>query len=303
MIQKLWQYPQLTGPVDPPVAATAAHFQADQGYPHRNFAMRRQATAALIALAPSFFFVAPAPTRFYLGQSGSPNVSPSASGWDSTDTFIRQRLLRTRLLAGEGTESVTTVLGQFPSRSMRQYVSDPLVEQTISGRIKGQIRCGQSTAETHDRVFISLRVFSGDGLTLRGTLKGLNGYGIINSYSTDPTFTNRKIADGDTLTPVACLAGDRIVLEIGTDSSTVEVGGTVSFKFDDAAPDLPEDETTTSAGAAWIEFSQTLSFASQSQSELLSQAPQIVLVAVRELAACARTYIQNAAMSVRGTHR
>lgn len=203
-------------------------------------------------------------TRFYLSDGpGAPLVTPAIDAWDDNVAgAIRARLLPVRSGGGEGTQTIQTELDSAERRFLRQYVSDPLTSQTVDGTFKGQVRCATELNARHDRVLLSLRVFSEDGLTLRGTLLPLGHYGATNTYSDFPTFTNRKIADGDALSPIVTLAGDRIVCEVGTMASTTEGADqlAVSFKFTDTVPDLPEDETTTSPGAAWVEFSKTLEF-------------------------------------------
>jgi len=144
---------------------------------------------------------------------------------------------------------------------VRQYVSEPIPAQTITGTFKGQIRMRQETVDdNYDRLPVVVKVVSNDGSTVRGTLLSLGYYGTTTEFDL-VTPENRKIADGDSLSSVAAQADDRIVVEIGVAPST----GSGSFDSfinatfgDDSGTDLAEDETTTSSHNPWIEFSQDL---------------------------------------------
>lgn len=145
-----------------------------------------------------------------------------------------------------------------------QYVSEPLPAQTISGTIKGQIRAGEEALlDNYDRVVIGIRVVSNDGATVRGTLLAVGSYAAANEFTLNSVNkTNRKIADGDALSSLAISANDRLVIELGvmTAGSTGFDGSEILVLGDDSGTDLPEDETTTAANNAWIEFSADLFF-------------------------------------------
>lgn len=198
---------------------------------------------------------------------GVPPVSPAfTAGWDDVSQFGgRFNMGITSLNAPIGSEGVfnNSPEGTDVKYLWVQFVSKPLTAQTISGTIKGQMQVAQSFADQHfDQVIASLRVVSNDGTVVRGTLLPLAAYGTTNNFNAGIP-QNRFIFDGDTLSSLAILTGDRLVLEVGFRAITLppDFGEFVVMMCgDDAGADLPEDETTTTELNPWIELSQTLTF-------------------------------------------
>ena len=201
--------------------------------------------------------------RFYLPSTGAAAVSPAYGAWGNVIVADRRAMVTTRISSAmTNQDAFTSDLLENASYLWRQYVSAPIPAQTITGTIKGQVRCSETDAtDNHDRVTIRVIVVSNDGGTVRGTLLALGYYGNTNEYSIAPTLTSRKIADGDALSSVVAQANDRIVVEIGTQNSVLSIfeDEPLSAVFgDDSGTDLPEDETTTATNNPWVEFSQNL---------------------------------------------
>jgi hypothetical protein len=210
-------------------------------------------------------------TRFYLLDTttgGAAPVSPAFAAWNSTGSALRRRL-STILEPYSVFESIgvaEAVTTNPYDVLLAQFVSAPLdVNQTITGTVKGQIRASEANLDADFRTQLVLKVVSGDGVTLRGTLLTFDVSALSSEFAT--ALTNRKVplaaSSPATLSSVAALAGDRIVAEIGYRShnthstsrtGTVEIGCA-------SATDLAEDETTTTQNNPWIEFSQSLTFA------------------------------------------
>ena len=204
------------------------------------------------------------------GLNPDPGVSPVSPsfdpGWDDTAQFGgRFRMVVPPLFVSQGPEGFFNNAPESTNVKYLwvQYISDPLNAQTISGTIKGQIRVAQSFVEQRfDQVVASIRACSNDGTIIRGTLLSIGGHGTTNLFEAG-TPENRKIFDGDSLTPLVLLEGDRLIFEVGSQAATdaPEVGEFITMICgDDGGSDLPEDETTQSALNPWIEFSQTLLF-------------------------------------------
>lgn len=194
------------------------------------------------------------PSRLYFSNGQAAPASPAFGGWDM-NTGSRQKLLSAKE-AGETLGSATSG-GTAANGCFRQYVSDALSAQTISGTLKTYLRCF-SDLELDVSPRILVRVCSGDGSTIRGTLLALGNYGGAN-FSIS-ALQNRIFADGDALSGLAVLAGDRLVIEIGANNPSggdafIGVGAAV-------ASDLPENETETGNLVPWIEFSGTIAFES-----------------------------------------
>lgn len=155
------------------------------------------------------------PIRLYFDATGAAAASPAfATGWTDTTEAARRKLLRAKR-AGD-TLADGANIGPWAEGGIvldRQYVSDPVTAQTISGNVRLQIRARELKLGDDATSRLLLKVVSGDGSTLRGTLLPLGQYGPNTEYGT--ASRNKTFADGDTMTPVACQDGDRIVVEIG----------------------------------------------------------------------------------------
>lgn len=200
-------------------------------------------------------------TRFYFSNAQAADISPAFGGWTNTSLAVRRALLS----AKSDLESLANGSDHFLDSSSnpsldRQFVSEPLAAQTINGSLKMQLRCFDFNALTTCTSRLLVRVVSGDGLTVRGTLLPLAQYG-PNTAISQALLRNKTFADGDAISSVDAQAGDRIVIEIGF---ALLVGTDSGARADYGAPsgtsDLPENETETSAFVPWVEFSANLEF-------------------------------------------
>ena len=204
------------------------------------------------------------PTRFYLPSQGDAGAAPAFDGaWHLVGEAARRRMF----VAPLGSAMATATVGETEATPVnilcRQFVSDPIQAQTVGGTLKGQIRAQKTGSPSYTRLVA--RVVSGDGSAVRGTLLAMQTGPNVQSIST--TMKNREIPEGwaspgIALADVNALAGDRIALEVGLFAdNTSKTLKQFLFSFgDDAASDLPEDETTTAALNPWIELSGTIAF-------------------------------------------
>ncbi len=208
------------------------------------------------------------PTRFYLPSTGAAAISPTQSSeWDFTTGFDRLKLVTTKINSASATKAAAdTTATANRDALIRQYVSDGLEAQTISGTLKGRIRAQENATTANLRAQVIVRVLSNDGSTVRGTLYA----GDLTTGTTNPTsefaatLTNRQYPRGASvaLSSVTAQAGDRLVVEIGyRKHAALSTTGTLSFG-DNSGTDLAEDETTTAANNPWIEFSGYVQFQS-----------------------------------------
>jgi hypothetical protein len=210
-------------------------------------------------------------TRFYLPSTGTPSVSPAFNGtvWNGGTGFAdRRTMLPARINSAATTKSGSPgpiADGQF--ELLRQYLSPPLAAQTISGSFKGQLRAIVTNFGARAMALRLCKV-SADGVTVTEVLArfsaGDAGGAAPPAYTT--SLTNRRFETGTntftiTFPDITMAAGEFLMLEIGnrSGSSNAPRIGTVAFG-DDAASDLPEDESTTTAGNPWVEFTDTIVF-------------------------------------------
>ena len=198
-------------------------------------------------------------TRLYLPSTGCAAIDPALGAWEVTTGRIQRKAVTTKI----GSSFAMHVMAEQATANQRflcrQYITDPVSAQTITGTIKGQIRASGGTVSARSMMLV--RVVSNNGSTYRGTLLDFNDSPASATFVA--TLTNRHMPHlpttqtSITVSAVAALAGDRLVIEIG---ALHGVGGEsgAGLNFGDATSDLPEDLTTVTANSPWVEFSLDL---------------------------------------------
>ena len=216
-------------------------------------------------------------TRLYFPNSSAPgitpafDINPNPGCWTWSDTSFGTRHQAKRYKQNSAFVSVShefTPPNPGSCYLYRQYVSPPLAAQTIlsSGTVKGYFRAKENNAAANFYPCISIRLFSGDGLTCREGDNQLS-FCLAQEYP-NPEFatslTNRNFLTGLELNDdFIAQKGDVLVIEVGVYSASEDIAYTGTIEFgDNSATDLPENNTETSQYCPWIEFSQTLSFES-----------------------------------------
>lgn len=196
-------------------------------------------------------------TRLYYVASTVPVQSPAFdAGWSSTADAVRRTLDTAQ---GAATETLSGSVGNTSTALVVQFVSPPLAAQTISGSFTLVSRGRElNTTDNVNQRWRSVRVFSADGSTVRGTL---NSYGVTGSTTEFAAFlAGQPHAVNGSLSPVVCQDGDVLVVEVGyglsatgtTPQWEMELGGTGtdhSTSINDASGSVP-----------WVEFSADLVF-------------------------------------------
>lgn len=214
--------------------------------------------------------------RLYFPNSAAPGVSPpfdinpnpGCHSWTNTSVATRHKLGLSKTWGGWFTHTAPGYkeAGAGNTWLVRQYVSPPLKAQTINsgGTIKAQIRASENNTAANYFPYMSVRLFSGDGQTLRtgdATFSCLtqNSPGVeFKGYACNSSFATAAYNEiPDTF---HAQDGDILVVEIGIYIGTTgDYTGSIYFG-DSSGSDLPENETSTSQYSPWIEFSQDLQF-------------------------------------------
>lgn len=214
-------------------------------------------------------------TRFYLGTGdvapdGGAIVPTFDASWEQTTSAVRARMVPFKRNSAFANLAIaeTSASGTFDFL-FRQYISDPLNAATITGTVKGIIRCLESAADADFRAQMLIKVMSRDGTSTTGTLLAHDASALTSEFDA-ATLTNRKYplawaGAGTALGSVAAAQGDRLVIEVGIRAHNVTSSSrTGTLRFGEAsASDLAEDETSTTDDNPWIEFSQDLTFEAQ----------------------------------------
>ena len=190
-------------------------------------------------------------TRFYLPSTGAAAVSPAYGSW-ADDPNSRLALVRTKISSAMTDQSASAGAGTCGAR---QYVSEPLAAQTISGTVKCYIRCRELDAGDNCTSRLLIRVCNNAGTAYTGTLLSLAHYGTSAEFNT--SLRNIAFANGDTLSSLAINEGDRLVVELGNNNEGANETTRLNFG-DNSGTDLGENETETTANNPWIEFSADL---------------------------------------------
>jgi hypothetical protein len=207
-------------------------------------------------------------TRFYLHKGSGAFFTPSITPifhpeWDAVDNAVR-RLATTEKLGS--VVATTTTISEASSAApydflFGQFISFPLLAQTISGDISGVIRSRETTTAGDFNYAFCAKVVSEDGTIIRGTLfEGFPGSITTEMYYTQ--LRNWYMPPLSAMTPVVCQNGDRIVFEIGVRSfntSGLSIGAEINFD-DINATDLVYNQTGSTHGAPWVELSGDIGF-------------------------------------------
>lgn len=206
-------------------------------------------------------------TRLYFSGVLTSPVSPTYDAWDDTSK-LWHGVAETALANGGSDYSTIYALAGASTQYLGfgQFVYGPIIGQTISGNLRGQIQAMESDVAFNGSIAISVRTMYLQNSTwyVRGTNLAKVAAPYLNG--TPPEFavttpTNRQFMDasGNTsiaLTPVVAQSGDYIVIEIGV----AETGTSTSLyarpyvQDQTASVDLPMDNTTTTLGNPWIEI-------------------------------------------------
>lgn len=206
-------------------------------------------------------------TRFYISTAAAP-VSPIAPGaeWEHVSSNADVALL----VVADSSTLTTTAFTPDSADDLtnkdsmhRQCVSAPLAAQTISGNVTAQFQALEANAGNNLFLTMVFKVISNDGTIERATLLA-----ITRAPGAEFTTSLRNTTfDSVALTNYTCIAGDRILIEVGQGGTCTAAGGTqghngsLRIGCSASSGDLLVNETE--AGTTyrpWIEFANTLTF-------------------------------------------
>jgi hypothetical protein len=204
-------------------------------------------------------------TRFYLSASGETvPISPSPdAAWENVSIFSRvltdvtkRSLAMTSVSLDDNTEDNKDII-------FRQYISWPLTAgQTITGSqaIKAQCRCSADTAFNLQHMYLTIgsRIIAADGSTVQKTVLPVTR----DNTEIGVSLVNRQFTATSATTNYTTIAGDRLVIEIGTggDPNTGLDHDTTLSLGDNHEFDLPEDDSTVTTRNPWVELTDSLTF-------------------------------------------
>ena len=210
-------------------------------------------------------------TRLYFDQATTPPVSPAFTAeWDVTSAALR-RTLQHRPTPSSTAQNV--VITETSTTAQLDYLAFQLVSapldgnQTISGTLKTLLRAREASTTGDFRPQIIVKVVSGDGTTVRGTLyAGDLATTLANelTQSTSLYYTTwfpGGATTGATLSSVSALSGDRIVIEVGVrgfNTTATSMNATIQIAGYNGYTDATAAANTSTTLNPWVEFSQNL---------------------------------------------
>ena len=187
-------------------------------------------------------------TRYYFpSTTTAPAVTPAVSPtWNYSNGLYRR--LITPKVSVESRYNLSITMSATGTGVGVSFVGDPLPARNWTGTLRFVMEVTRN-ANTSVRARLVVRVVSGDGLTVRGTLFSATGTDAL----TRPDRTARLFSGA--ITPVSVLAGDRLVVEVGGSTTSSGIFGADVFA-NTAAADLPFEFGTVGSLSLnpWIEF-------------------------------------------------
>lgn len=201
-------------------------------------------------------------TRFYLPFTGSSGVTAAISAtWTRNPgtnylgfSLPRKALLDALSTLGTpGTTPTATGAASEPA-IQRQFISEPLNKQTISGTVSVVVKCLESALTANATLAVIIRVVSNDGGTVRGTLCS-----VVGTDTEFPTTAATRILSASALSSVNAEMGDRLVVELGMLFSTGAAATSGALNFGTSGgSDYALTTALTTTINPWVEFSQDL---------------------------------------------
>jgi len=202
-------------------------------------------------------------TRFYLPSTGAAAISPNPdAAWEDVSILARLAAVTTKIASAMSTVAFGDSNTSDMDVLLRQYVSAALTPgQTITGgqALKFQIRGLEAAAECNMLTALGVRVIN-DDLSVKKTVLAVTRDGL----ELDTSLTNRQFTATSAAGNYTTIAGDRIVIEIGTGGdpgSFPATGHDSSLRIGDASgSDLPESDGGTDDYNPWVELADTLTY-------------------------------------------
>ena len=207
-------------------------------------------------------------TRFYFSSTAYTFNTPSYDGsWNYTSEASRYTLSTSQ---GTGSPTAGTQIGAWSTTAGqkaldRQYVSLPLLAQTISGTFSCMLMTREyAGTDNVDRAWMAVKVIDSSGTVVAtlfalGNATGASTTELVNNA----THRTNTYANGASLSSYSCADGDRILVEIGYGNNTSATSPEASGKWGGAGTDATVgDNATTTDRIGWFEVSGNLTFQS-----------------------------------------
>ena len=229
----------------------------------------------MIRLIFLFGLTLSAQTTLYFPASTSAPVNPAAigTGWEEDDSGgLHYKLADTKGSSAIGAGQTVSITDDTGNQSLdRQYVSTRMAAGAIFSTVTTTLTSvlmmrEHAGTDNVDKCILNVRIVSEDGTTDRAVLFSTANYGPVLEFVNNATHRNKRCADGDlALAAYTTVEGDRIVVEIGYQTTGADTSPQASTKYGEDATDCAENETNTTDCAGWIRFSNSIAFIGEAQ--------------------------------------
>lgn len=209
-------------------------------------------------------------TRLYFPASSTPDVTPPFDeSWWGTEAVAEATTHKLNNVKGSSAITIGSRIGPGTTGYFdwldRVYVSNQIAAGTVftgaSTTVKLQLMVREyNNNDNVNQILTRVKIVSQDGQTVRKLLADVL-LSSVTEFINNVSHRNHSLAATTITQSYTTVAGDRLAIEIGYsatlgDASTPEA----SAKWGENATDLPENNTQTTDGAPWIEFSNTITF-------------------------------------------
>lgn len=202
-------------------------------------------------------------TRIYLPSTGTALVTPSTWNFANQINPLTLKGVRTKITSSVLSKVEATGTTSPTARAMFRWVIGPLAAQTIDGTVKGQMQGLESNAGANATIAIAIKIVQPGGAD-RAVLLAQTAPDTTTTppefatTSTNRSFRNSSEVAAIPLTSQVATAGDYLVIEVGFRSATTTTRNITLRYGDEFGSDLLENETQTTNGDPWIEFSDDI---------------------------------------------
>lgn len=202
-------------------------------------------------------------TRLYLVAATPATTTPSYDpAWATTANTARRTLSRSKA-------APTETLGPYPVPTpgpayacAAQLISPPMAAQTLTGTFSAVARAREVVFNDDvNKRARSVRVYTSDGITLRGTLAPFAATApVLDLFHPTGLASGQSHADAVPITPLQVMAGDILVIELGYACATTGSTPQYEFVLGGAGTDHANADIDDTGTVPWVEFSTEILF-------------------------------------------
>jgi len=215
-------------------------------------------------------------TRLYFPSTGTAPLTPAIdSVWDAYGEMSRRPMNKDRGTSASAVGTQVSWTAASAAALDRQYIGPAMAAGNVfaSATLIGQLMVREyNNGDNSQYLYCGIRICNSTG-TIRTTLVTTATHTTLAEFINNVSHRNARIFDGDAIPSSATYStanGDRLVVEIGygdNGGATPEASG----KWGEDGSDLPLNNTQTTYGNPWLQFSNNIVWQAESSFTSLAQ--------------------------------